>query len=252
MSSVLDCPACRKPVSFKQELIGRVVACPHCGGHFSMAGPDVGPVSVAAPQDPGRAYRPPIRFTFSCQRCASVLEARDGLCGRQGSCPTCGAIFIVPPVDPDTGMAVGPATVADDGQFPTPMHAYATAGGKAPRIRRLPDGTQVVVCPRCDAKLPVDSDACSTCGIPFTVEGAASVVQAGPDGNNLATASLSVGVLSLLTSCMPILGPVAIGLGVAGLYRAPKTPGGNTGRNLAVAGIICGVASLVICGVMNL
>jgi NADH dehydrogenase FAD-containing subunit len=38
---------------------------------------------------------------------------------------------VIPPVNERTGVAAGLAQVTDDGQLPTPMHAYATAGEKA-------------------------------------------------------------------------------------------------------------------------
>jgi uncharacterized C2H2 Zn-finger protein len=185
-----------------------------------------------------------LRFTFSCQRCGSVLEASGDMATRSGRCPTCGAVFTVPDVDPNTGLAAGPATVADDGQLPTPMHAYATAGGKAPTIRRLPNGDSVIICPRCNRNMPVDADLCGSCGLPFTMEGATTAAESVEYGNAPATAALTVGVLSLLTFCFPILGIVAILLGVRAIQKANSLGPQRTGRSMAIAGIVCGVLSI--------
>jgi len=240
MSFVLDCPVCHKPVTMTDELIGRVMACPHCAWHFTLPQRGAAPQCVVAPKsihpsDPAR-----IRFTFTCQRCSSILEARGDMGGQHGRCPTCGAVFVIPQVDPRTGLPAGPAVVEADGQLPTPMHAYATAGDKAPKIRRLQSGEQVIVCPRCRRDMPVDAETCSACGLPFTMEGAAAVSEVGSGRNGLATASLTIGVISLLAFCLPGLGLLAIGLGIGGLRRAEKMGPQRTGRSMAIAGIVCG------------
>ncbi len=252
MSFVTDCPICRKAVTVTSELVGRLVVCPHCVQRFSVAAQGAQPIPIATRQSFTEVGSLPVRFTFTCQRCGSVLESNRDLCGQAGSCPTCGAVFTVPRIDVSTGMAAGPAAVADDGQHPTPMHAYATAGGKAPEIRRLPSGDQVIICPRCGNQMAIDANTCSSCGIPFTMEGAAAVAQVGPNSNGLATAALTVGILSIVSFCFPILGPVAIGLGIGGLYRAGKMGSGESGRKLAWAGIICGLASIGLFGLFTL
>ena len=47
-----------------------------------------------------------------------------------------GAEFTIPKVNVRTGLALTDADPGDDGQDPTPVHAYAAAGGNAPRIER--------------------------------------------------------------------------------------------------------------------
>lgn len=100
--------------------------------------------------------------------------------------------------------------------------------------------------------MPIEADGCASCGIPFTMEAAASTAASGPESNALATAALTVGVLALLSSCLPVLAPVAIGLGIGGLRRAPNTVPGEGGRKMAVAGIVCGVASLLLGALIHL
>jgi DNA-directed RNA polymerase subunit RPC12/RpoP len=206
---------------------------------------------VAVPGEPPVLETPPtplapgrIRFNFSCSRCGSILEATSDHSGRNGRCPTCGGLFVVPHADPHTGLARGPAQVTDDGQLPTPMHAYATAGTKAPVIRRLADGRDVIVCPRCGGQCDVEANACPKCGMPFTMDGATEAAVTAPESNGLATASLTIGVLSLPTFCLPILGVVAIGLGIAALKRAPALGPSGQGRGMAMTGIVCGILSL--------
>ena len=238
---------CHNAVTIARRLVGTVVACPHCQKHFSI--PQEGSPGIPVTVDRSIASTPLAikRFTFICQRCNSVLEGRSDLCSQPGKCPTCGALFVVPEVDSETGEAVGPAIVADDGQFPTPMHAYATAGEKAPTIRRLKTGDQVLVCPRCRAEMAIDADICSACGIPFTMDGAASVGHHAPETNGLAGVALTIGILALLTAVwQPVIGLAAAGLGYAGMSKADKLPGHRPGRGLSMAGLVLGVLAIIV------
>jgi len=222
-------------------LVDAKLACPHCGAAIGAADaplPGVSPIPAVGPAQ--------MRFTFGCQRCGSVLEAFSDLCGRSGRCPTCGAVFTVPSVDARTGLAIGPASVADDGSLPTPVHAYATAGAKAPQIKRLASGEQVIVCPRCAREMPIDADSCKTCGIPFTIEGAEAIRRETPTSNTWATASLTVGVLSLPGACIPGAGLVAVGLGLQALAVSRRMGRHEGGRGMAWTGIVCGGISTVI------
>jgi uncharacterized CHY-type Zn-finger protein len=246
MSCVLGCPLCSKSVTVADEHIGVVLACPYCARHFTLPAKDVQAVPVAMGPAQATALTTGSRFTFTCGRCESILEARPELCGQPGRCPTCGALFVVPNVDPATGQAAGPAMVADDGQLPTPLHAYATAGDRAPTIRRLDTGAQVVVCPRCRAEMPVEADVCSACGIPFTMEGAASITQAPLETDSLARAAMTVGIIGVLTACQPVVGLVALGLGIAAMVKSRRRKYNKSGEKMAIAGIICGAAGAAI------
>ncbi len=253
-SFVIDCPTCQKAVTASDELVGRVMACPHCSGHFTITGDTRNAVAVAKP-----SYHPTgadgIRFTFTCQRCASILEARSNLSGTLGRCPTCGAVFSIPQVDPRTGLPTGPAVVAADGQLPTPMHAYATAGAKAPVIKRIESGEQVIVCPRCDRQMPVDANSCTACGMPFTMDGAAAVAHSVQGGSNsYATASVAVGAASLAFFCfpVPILGPIAIILAIRGYRDSQKAGDLHPGRTASAIGFALGLGSTAITTAMLL
>ena len=60
--------------------------------------------------------------------------------------------------------------------------------------------------------------------------------------------ALTTGVLAVLTFCLPILGPVAIGLGWSG-YRKAGPYGTSGGRGMALTGMILGAISLVFFGI---
>lgn len=80
----------------------------------------------------------------------------------------------MPMVDSVTGRAVSDADPGDDGELPTPVHAYAAAGDMAPIIVRKGDDSLFIRCRLCDHENPVDADCCDRCGRPFTLEGAES------------------------------------------------------------------------------
>lgn len=237
------------------------MACPHCAGEFNVPrsgtqqlSPSLGNFvntrsqSAHLAMTTGGIAQSEVRFSFTCLRCGSILEARGNLCGQKGRCPTCGAVFTVPMVDPQTGVALGAPEVADDGQLPTPMHAYANAGDRAPKIVRKPDGTQAIQCPRCMRQMPVDANICVGCGIPFTMEGASTVVQTSPAHNSQAGWALTLGVLSILMFCFPAPAPVAIWLGWSS-YRKTRSHAAPAGRGLAIAGILLGTISLLMSGI---
>lgn len=190
---------------------------------------------VAAPS--GRAFR------FMCLRCSSVLEARESQCGSGGRCPSCSALFTIPALDPITGLAAGGADSGEDGELPAPVHAYAAAGSKAPRIIRLEDDSLRIVCPRCEHESPVTADTCEDCGMPFTMEG----MQPFGGGPGSSTA-LWMGVLAMFMGLCPLVGIIpgvlAILLGISSFRKR--------GGSDAVAGIILGVLGCAISLVMLL
>jgi len=242
MVQTFDCPICHKPVTADDGLRGSRVRCPHCHDEFTLPG---GGIAAAVHLSRSAAMHSTLRFTFTCQRCGSALEGHSGISGQPGRCPTCGVVFTIPAVDRRTGLPLGPAEVAEDGELPTPMHAYAAAGTKAPVIRRRPNGDQYIVCPRCDAEASVDANICGRCGLPFTIEGAHAVaVGAVATANSAATASLVLGILGLVTFCFPLLGGLAVIFGGVALARTPHVGGQQPGRRHAIAGMVCGAIAI--------
>jgi len=237
MPDAFTCPHCEMVIDGADDLGASLTACPHCLGPLDT--PETAPAprphfeTIANPTAPAAA-----RFTFACRRCASILEATSAQSGSAGRCPTCGATFIIPAIDPRTAVPLSRPASVDDGQLPTPLHAYAAAGGRAPRIERDPDGSQSIVCPRCAGRSPIDANLCRICGTPFTMDGAEEIAKASSGASPLASASLIVALLI----CLP-LGPLAIALGVLALRRAdPKAPGANIARAGIFIGILASLA----------
>ena len=253
MAMEFPCPGCAKTISAAPELVGRTVACPFCAMHFVIPAPGVAPRPTArvAPSL-WSVPRTVVRFTFSCQRCHSILEGNSQISGQTGRCPTCGATFVVPMVDRQTGLPQGPAVVEDDGLNPMPVHAYANAGDRAPRIERLASGDPVIVCPRCSAKMSIEANLCTSCGIPFTIEGATTITRTASGSNSAATAALVLGILSIPTfMCAPLVGTAALVLGAVGYNHSRKEGLVQTGRNAALAGLILGLISIGIFILVN-
>ena len=183
-----------------------------------------------------------LTFRFRCLRCASVLEAPVAQAGGQARCPSCDAVFVVPQVDPMTGLALGGADPGDDGQYPAPVHAYAAAGHAAPQIVRLPDDSLVIECPNCRQQTDIKANNCPACGRPFTLEGSAT----SPDARSSATNVLVLGMISLplllLCGVGAIVGLIAV---ISGLQTIRQQPGDRRNRE-AIAGIILGALSCLI------
>lgn len=249
MSRVLDCPECIRLVTVSDDLLGRVMACPHCACHFTVPSADSKAISVARPVSNFPHSMHMVRFTFSCMRCASILEGRGDLSGQKGRCPTCGAVFVVPRVDPATGLALDAAQVADDGQLPTPMHAYATAGTKAPEIRQINDNELAIICPRCNRQCDIEANSCDSCGTPFTMDGAEAVARGGGEQNGLASTAITCSCLGL---CIPGLGVVGAALGVAAMRKADEMGTARPGFGMAVAAIGVGIVTTLISGMIFL
>ncbi len=227
------CPHCEGRVKATLDQCGQTMACPHCDMPFDVVPTDPAPrVGVT-----GRS------FCFECLRCHSVLEGGSDQIGQRRKCPTCGGIFTVPQMDPRTGFARSPADPGEDGQNPTPMHAYAAAGTKAPRIVRLDDKTLVIACPRCRRQSAIGVNNCSSCGLPFTMEGLDySRVH---DTAGRSAVALAAGILSLPVALCGgvglIPGVIAILLALS-VWRDSHAPKGG----LALAGIILGTLGCLI------
>jgi hypothetical protein len=183
-------------------------------------------------------------FRFRCLRCMSVLEAFSSQCGREARCPTCDAVFRVPEIDPASGLAIGNADPGEDGENPTPMHAYAAAGHKAPHIRRKDDDSLVIECPRCNRQSPITSDNCPECGLPFTLEGASARVTTRETRPGHLPLFLGIAALPLgfCGGVGIVPGVIAIILGCR-VFFEDKT---GQERNRAAAGVVLGLLTCVI------
>jgi len=236
------CPHCSQQAMVRLEDSGNVMGCPHCGMPFRVPLPEG---SAAAPPTATQGFGGSgIRFQFQCRRCASLLEGDSSQSGQQGMCPTCGGVFGVPYVDASTGLALGQADPGDDGENPTPMHAYACAGDKAPRIIRVDDQTLLIECARCGGRCPITANTCPKCGVPFTIEGQG--VQAVSRGSGKGSTALTLGIVALVLSMC--LGPFAGIVGVAAIVMGvlARQEGATHDRGSATAGIVLGIIACAI------
>jgi DNA-directed RNA polymerase subunit RPC12/RpoP len=174
------------------------------------------------------------RFGFPCVYCSSRLEAWESQSATEGACPTCGSQIVIPILGA-SGRLIDPRTQEIIKPDPHPVHAYAAAGERAPRIRRRDDGSHAIVCQRCAAPSPITANSCLACGNPFTIEGTTD--SGGGQGSGLAAASLVLGIISIPGFCLWVVGPLAIIFGSLALSRSRA---GDSGRGSAIAGITCG------------
>ena len=241
------CPQCGGRATAAAEQRGQTMGCPHCRRPLQLPPPPPRSSGPTPPRDPNAP--PPGRpFHFRCLRCASVLEGRSNQSGQQGKCPTCGGVFTVPPMDPRTGLAVSHADPGDDGENPTPMHAYAAAGTKAPGLVRKQDESVAILCSRCQRESDVRSNNCPFCGLPFTMEGLTFSVPTRNAGGG--TAALTLGILAVpMAFCIGIgfiPGILAVGIGLVARSKARGEPTGTADAGILLGVLACAISLLVL------
>ena len=234
----MKCPTClgtlRVPamVEKSEEDRGEYVM---AGGGEGERSTGHGGAAAARPMSVPRVGNSGRRYGFNCVYCSSRLEATESQGGTDGTCPTCGSQITIPILD-RYGRLIDPRTNQVIKPDPHPVHAYAAAGERAPKLRRKVDGSHEIVCPRCATPSPVAANNCKSCGNPFTMEGTTAGDPS--EGSGFATASLVLGIVSLPGFCLIVVGPLAVVLGSVALYQGKDQS--NSGKGMAIAGIITG------------
>jgi len=176
------------------------------------------------------------RYGFNCGYCSSRLEATEAMAAQEGQCPTCGNNITIPILD-RYGRLIDPKTRQIIKQDPHPVHAYAAAGDRAPKILRAGSGGQNIQCPRCSSISPITANNCKSCGMPFTMEG--TTLEAAGASNGFCVAALVLGIIGIPAFCTVITPVLAIIFGIIGYNQTSKGTGAG-GKGMAIAGIICG------------
>jgi hypothetical protein len=259
---VFPCHVCRTSLSAEPAQAGQLVRCPTCLTALRVPTAAAEPVATGSlvtagggappPPPPRTSPRPPQfgqmgqmgggrfaggkRYGFNCGYCSSRLEATEAMAAQDGQCPTCGNQITIPILD-RYGRLIDPKTRQIIKQDPHPVHAYAAAGDRAPKITRARDGKQTIVCPRCAAISPITANNCKSCGMPFTMEG--TTLEASGSSNGFCVASLVLGIISLPAFCLVIPAVLAIIFGIIGLNQVGKAGEGG-GKGMAIAGIVFG------------
>jgi uncharacterized C2H2 Zn-finger protein len=246
------CQFCQTRLSVPNTLEGQMARCPQCravvrvpnSAHVvvGQALPNTPPPAAILPTGmPTHLGGPGRRYGFSCGYCSSRLEAVESMAAQDGQCPTCGNNITIPILDRH-GRLIDPKTRQIIRSDPHPVHAYAAAGGRAPKIIRQPTGEQSIQCPRCIRISPITANNCQGCGMPFTMEG--TTAQASTDNNGYCIASLILGVIGLPSMCFFVPSILAIIFGIVGLVQIGRA-GHTKGRGLAIGGIVTGAAGLL-------
>jgi DNA-directed RNA polymerase subunit RPC12/RpoP len=251
---VFPCHICRTSLSAEESQAGQMLRCPVCRTTVRVPVPEAA-VAVGSPAGPpapligaGGVIRKPIgaagtrfagkRYGFNCGYCSSRLEATESMAAQEGQCPTCGNQITIPILD-RYGRLIDPKTRQIIKQDPHPVHAYAAAGSRAPKIIRNDEGKQFIVCPRCSANSPITANNCKSCGMPFTMEG--TTLEATGTNNGFCVASLVLGIIGLPALVIVIPSVLAIIFGIVGLRQVGSAESSTRGgRGMAIAGIVCG------------
>jgi DNA-directed RNA polymerase subunit RPC12/RpoP len=250
---VFPCHICRTSLSAEVNQAGTLLRCPVCRTTLRVPVPETVAAGAATANRVVAAsvgggigvQRPPSgsrfsgrRYGFNCGYCSSRLEATESMAAQEGQCPTCGNQITIPILDRYNRL-IDPKTRQIIKQDPHPVHAYAAAGARAPKIVRTNDGKQLIVCPRCSANSPITNNNCKNCGMPFTMEG--TTVDAIGANNGFCVASLVLGIIGLPTFFIVIPSVLAVIFGVVGMRQIVSAEAANRGgRGMAIAGIVCG------------
>jgi DNA-directed RNA polymerase subunit RPC12/RpoP len=250
---VFPCHICRTSLSAEAPQAGQLLRCPVCRTTLRVPVPEAvgagvasGSVAIKPGAGPAIAPQRPTgsprfsgkRYGFNCGYCSSRLEATESMAAQEGQCPTCGNQITIPILDRYNRL-IDPKTRQIIKQDPHPVHAYAAAGARAPKIQRSSDGKQVIICPRCSASSPITHNNCKNCGMPFTMEG--TTVDAIGANNGFCVAALVLGIVGLPASPLIIPPLLAIIFGVIGVKQVSNVESPNRGgRGMAIAGIVCG------------
>jgi LSD1 subclass zinc finger protein len=183
------------------------------------------------------------RFGFNCGYCSSRLEATEATCAQEGQCPTCGNNIVIPILD-RYGRLIDPMTGKIIKQDPHPVHAYAAAGDRAPKIIRHPDGGQSIQCTKCHTFSLITANNCKSCGMPFTMEG--TTLEATGSSNGFCVASLVLGIIGIPAACAIIPSILAIIFGILGYNQVARTGATGSGKGMAIAGMICGSIGILL------
>jgi DNA-directed RNA polymerase subunit RPC12/RpoP len=260
---VFECNVCRTALSAEEAQAGQLVRCPKCLTTLRVPVAERAAVGAGVGGAAGGGYMPPPpprsgyergglsgamlgggsraagrRFGFNCGYCSSRLEANESQSGQEGQCPTCGNSIVIPILD-RYGRLIDPMTGKIIKPDPHPVHAYAAAGERAPRILRSDDGRQTIMCPRCQSLSPITANNCKSCGMPFTMEG--TTLEAAGTSNGFCVASLVLGIIGIPAFCTVLAPVLAIVFGIIGYNQVTKSGAEGGGKGMAIAGIICGV-----------
>jgi len=242
MPIVFPCSVCKTPLSAEETQSGSMVRCPTCLSALKVPSSVAKPANVvphfAAPPSIGRPGTPiGRRYGFNCAYCSSRLEATESMAAQEGQCPTCGNTITIPILD-RYGRLIDPHTREVIKQDPHPVHAYAAAGDRAPKIIRTSDDKQSIQCARCKSYNSINANNCRSCGMPFTMEG--TTIEATGNNNGFCVAALVLGILGIPLFCSVITPVLAIVFGIIGYTQTRGDNPRGTGRGMAIIGICCG------------
>lgn len=255
---IFTCHVCRTPLSAEDGQTGQLVRCPTCLTTLRVPAANAPAAAVPVPVGAGAGRIPPLRsspgmigglrpgsgrrYGFNCGYCSSRLEATESMAAQDGVCPTCGNNITIPILD-RYGRLIDPKTRQIIKQNPHPVHAYAAAGDRAPKILRERDGKQLIVCPRCSTASPITANNCKGCGMPFTMEG--TTLEASGTSNGFCVASLVLGIIGIPASCTVIPAILAIIFGAVGINQLSKRGVEGGGKGMAIAGIVLGIIGCI-------
>ncbi len=190
---------------------------------------------------------------ISCPKCGQKVSGDETFYGRKVNCPICTSRIVFPappnsvtldavvpgsPVEPTPPAGLSPSMPSHPFSQGAPLETIFPERGASYHPGPVPNYTPVQPTPI--DRFPESVSRPSDAGI--------SSEELTVPSPLLGAISLVVGILNTVTTCLlgPLLAPLAIILGHAGLARAKKSPVQPApGQSLALIGVILGYAGLV-------
>lgn len=181
---------------------------------------------------------------FNCHVCGKLLRTADEKAGRTANCPGCGETVTIPTPEQAAGDEFDQEVFDSEDAFEDDDYADEFA---SPTDDRPTRSRGMKSCPMCGEQISRSSNRCEYCG--ENVRTRRHRRERGSSDTSLATIALVSGIVGLVfmlcCGCISLPASVtAIIVGIVALNRI--NTGQADGRGMAIAGIACGAAALLL------
>jgi DNA-directed RNA polymerase subunit M/transcription elongation factor TFIIS len=190
-----------------------------------------------------------LTIEFNCHVCGKLLRTADEKAGRTASCPGCGESVTIPAPEQESDDEYGADEYAqEDDSADDEFEDYESADESAsPAVGRPARSRAMKSCPMCGEQISRSASRCPYCGESLRTRRRKR--GRGSSDSSLATISLVSGIAGLvfMLCCGCISLPASATAIIVGIVALSRINAGRAdGKGLAIAGIACGAAGLLL------
>lgn len=187
---------------------------------------------------------------FRCHQCDTLLRTGDDKAGKRAKCPNCGTMVQTPfpesagDVDDYDNFSGGDYDVDPPAANDSFSQHFGSPGTAT--TSQAPTGGRMIDCRMCGESIQANARMCRYCGEPVQMAGPAPGQYQVKPTSGMAVASLVLGILGIVLSCIFFIGgPIALLATIFGAVGMKATSEGEReGRGMAVAGLVMGIVGL--------